>query len=120
MRTITKRDDAGRADGGRDGRTDATPPTQRKGADGRGDATRTDRRDLPDAEGGGRRQRLLGALVLPQFPGQLVGAAVDCEDMLRPALQQYVGEAAGRTADVHCHRAARVEESLGKVYKCHS
>src|SRR5688572_18909659 len=52
------------------------------------------------------------AQVLAQLPGELVGADVDREHLHRPALEQYVGEAAGRGADVERHRARHVPAEM--------
>ncbi len=52
------------------------------------------------------------ARILPQFPGELVGADVDREDMRCTVREQDFGEAAGRAADVHRHRASGVEPEV--------
>ena len=56
------------------------------------------------------------ARVLAQLPGELVGADIDREDVRRAVREQDFGEAAGRAADVHRHRALGVEpEVLDRV-----
>ena len=56
------------------------------------------------------------ARVVAQLPGELVGAAVDRIDARRAALEQHIGEAAGRTADIHGDEAGHVDAEMVEAH----
>src|SRR3546814_16571731 len=67
---------------------------------------------------GGRQDARAGlfvdddALVLPQLPRELVGAAVDRIDARRAAAEQHVGEPPGRRPDIDRDRARHLPAEM--------
>ena len=55
------------------------------------------------------------AMILPQFPRQLIGAGIDRIDTGGAAAEQHIGEAAGGGADIDGDRASHVPAEMGKT-----
>src|SRR3546814_3103225 len=51
-------------------------------------------------------------VILPEFPGKLVGAAIDRIDPRRAFGQQHVGEAAGRASYIHRYGVIHVPAEM--------
>ncbi len=79
------------------------------------------------AEGGGVEMARIGAFVdgdapvRTELPGELTVADVDRVDPRRAAVEQHVGEPAGRGADVECHQPGwRKREAVEPVHELQS
>ena len=56
-----------------------------------------------------------------QFRMQLTASDIDCVDLPRPALEQHLGEAAGRGADIESNPPRRIEaEMIERGRKLHT